>query len=125
MFLPTVDLTMETPDEDMTDASSLTDALFSVTDVEEDFVSSPDSEVSPRRDFSRPRISSRFMVDNEDENEDDDDVDESEDEPAISPNTIRQSRGSSSIGFSDLENVPVEASDFLFHFLAWNCASDI
>ena len=124
MFLPTVDVTTENPDEDTSDASSLTEAPFSVMDVDEDFVSSPDSEVSPIRDLSRRRNSSRFVVEDEDEDEDDGDGDESEDGPAIDSNTIRQRRDSSRTRFSELENVPVEASDSLFQFLARNFASD-
>jgi hypothetical protein len=108
MDLPSIDLAIETLDEEVSDTSSLTDAPRSLMDIDEHSVSSPDSEVSPLKGgFGRFGMSSRFIYD-----DDDDGFDESDDESAISPGTRSQARVTHNTYFSALENLPVEVSDF-------------
>lgn len=98
---------METLEEDMSDASSLTDAPRSPMDLDEDFRSSPGLEINPSRGgFGRFRMSSRFMYSEVEGNRQD-----SEDASAVTPKMRRQAHIIQKIQFSDLENLPVEVSD--------------
>src|SRR3954447_7573142 len=104
--LPSVDLVMEDISECTSDTSSLTNAPLSVMDIDEDLVSSPNSEISPMRGpFGRFGISSSLAYDR---NGDGVGHDESWNGSVISPKTRRQRNVLSRTHFSDLEKLPVE-----------------
>jgi hypothetical protein len=99
---------MEDISEYTSDTSSLTDAPLSVMDIDEDLVSSPNSEISPMRGpFGRFGMSSSFAYDR---NEDGVEHDEPWNGSVISPKTRRQRNVSPRTHFSDLEKLPVEVS---------------
>jgi hypothetical protein len=101
---------MEDISEYTSDTSSLTDAPLSVMDIDEDLMSSPNSEISPMRGrFGRFGMSSSFVYDG---NGDGSEHEESWNGSTVSPKTCRQGNASSRTYFSDLEKMPVEASDF-------------
>ena len=120
MDIPSIDLALETLDEDMSDTSSFSDAPVSVMGVDEDFVSSPDAEISPVRGFGGPGLSSRFVYDGDDENNENDKDEESDYETAVSPRTHRHSHASPKKDFSYVEILPAEVSGYILGFSSGN-----
>lgn len=113
--LPSLGLVMEDISEYTSDTSSLTEAPPSVMDIEEDLVSSPNSEISPMSGrFGRFGMSSSFVYDGCGDGVG---HDESWNGSSVSPGTRRQRNVSPRTYFSDLEKLPVEASDFIIDSL--------
>lgn len=111
---------MEDIDEYASDTSSLTDAPLSVMDIDEDLVSSPNSEISPMRGrFGRFGMSSSFIYD---KNEDGVEHGEFWNSSAVSPKTRRQRNASPRTHFSNLGKLPVEASDLIIGSLRGSLA---
>jgi hypothetical protein len=101
---------MEDISEYTSDTSSFTDAPPSSMDIDEDLVSSPNSEISPMRGrFSRFGMSSSFVYDG---NGDGVEHGKSWNGSSVGPETLRQ-RNVSPTYFSGLEKLPVEASNFI------------
>jgi hypothetical protein len=101
---------MEDISEYTSDTSSFTDAPPSIMDTDEELVSSPNSEISPMRGrFGRFGMSSSFVYDG---NGDGIQHDKSWNGSSVGPKTRRQ-RNVSPTYFSDLEKLPVEASNFI------------
>jgi hypothetical protein len=101
---------MEDISEYTSDTSSFTDAPPSIMDIDEELVGSPNSEISPMRGrFGRFGTSSSFVYDG---NGDGIEYDESWNGSSVGPKTRRQ-RNVSPTYFSDLEKLPIEASNFI------------
>jgi hypothetical protein len=102
---------MEDTSEYTSDTSSLTDAPLSVMDIDEDLVSSPNSEISPMRGrFGRFGMSSSFICD---KNGDGVEHDEFWNGSTVSPKTHRQRNASPRTHFSNLGKLPIEVSDLI------------
>ena len=108
--LPSLGLVMEDISEYTSDTSSFTVAPPSIMDIDEELVSSPNSEINPMRGrFGRFGMSSSFVYDG---NGDGIEYDESWNGCSVGPKTRRQ-RNVSPTYFSDLEKLPIEASNFI------------
>jgi hypothetical protein len=113
MDLPSIDLARETLVEEVSEASSFTEAPCSLMDLDEDFMSLPDSEISPSGGgFGRLGMPSPFTYD-----EGEGFFDDSEDDSAFSLIKRRQISFAPKLHSSDLENLPVEVSSFILRYL--------